>query len=245
MQVDSLTIPESICGPSKTGNGGYVAGLLAQHLEGAVTVRLVKGVPLGVEMRVESDQGALRLMEGDKLIARAHRTELDLEPPTPPTLAEAEAATERFPLYERHPFPRCIVCGTQRAPGDGLRIFPGAVEGSSLFATPWVPNTSVADNSGAVRTEYLWAPLECPAGIALYPHFVVMGELSGRVQSSLSVGEQCVITAWPIGRDGRKHYAGTAIHGEDGRVVAVGQSTWIEISREAFIALSRDGKSDA
>jgi hypothetical protein len=244
MVVDTLTITESFCGPSKTGNGGYVAGLLARHLQGAVTVRLVKGVPLEVEMRVESEGEALRLMDGNTLVAQAHRSELELEPPAPPSFQEAEAATQSFVAYERHPFPRCIVCGTQRESGDGLRIFPGVVPGRFLFAAPWVPHPAVADESGSVRLEFLWASLECPAGFAWYPNLVVMGELTGRVQGSLRVGEKCVVTGWPIERDGRKYYAGTAIHGEDGRAVAVGHSTWIEIGRDAFITLSRTGKSD-
>jgi hypothetical protein len=41
------------------------------------------------------------------------------------SLVEAQEATARYPLYQGHPFPTCFTCGPDRAPGDGLRIFPG------------------------------------------------------------------------------------------------------------------------
>ena len=33
------------------------------------------------------------------------------------------------PGLTSHPFPTCFACGTDREPGDGLRIFPGPVAG--------------------------------------------------------------------------------------------------------------------
>jgi len=243
MTTDTLVIPSKYCGPSQTGNGGYTSGLLAARLSGAVTVRLVKGVPLDVQMRVESNGDELRVLYEDTLIAIARRSSLDIQPPPAPSFAEAEAASRTFFGHERHVFARCFVCGTDRQPGDGLRIHPGAIPSRSLVAGPWVPNGSLADATGHVRPEFLWASLECTGGVALFPQLVVMGELTGRIDGTLKPGEKCVSAGWPMGKDGRKHYAGTALYGEDGRAVAVGHATWIEISREAFKTLVRTGKS--
>ena len=51
-----------------------------------------------------------------------------------------------------HPFPTCFSCGTGRADGDGLRIFPGRVAdqtGAARVAATWTPDPSVADDSHA------------------------------------------------------------------------------------------------
>ena len=63
-------------------------------------------------------------------------------------------------------FPDCFVCGMNRRPGDGLRIFPGPVAGLALWAAPWTPDPSVAGPDGRVRPEVVWAALDCPSGIA-------------------------------------------------------------------------------
>ena len=52
----TLTIAPRFCGPTGSGNGGYVAGALAAHAhhpEGAVTVSLRRPPPLGRELRLD------------------------------------------------------------------------------------------------------------------------------------------------------------------------------------------------
>jgi hypothetical protein len=41
------------------------------------------------------------------------------------------------------------------------------------------------------------------------------------------VGEACVVAAWPLGEDGRKLVAGTALYAEDGELLALARQTWI------------------
>jgi hypothetical protein len=41
-------------------------------------------------------------------------------------------------------------------------------------------------------------------------------------------GEHCVVVAWPLGEDGRKLFAGTALLAEDGDVLALARQVWIE-----------------
>jgi hypothetical protein len=40
-------------------------------------------------------------------------------------------------------------------------------------------------------------------------------------------GEACVVTAWPLEEDGRKLFAGTALHAEDGELLALARQVWI------------------
>ena len=40
-------------------------------------------------------------------------------------------------------------------------------------------------------------------------------------------GERCIVAAWPLGEDGRKLYAGTALFSTEGELLALARQTWI------------------
>jgi hypothetical protein len=40
-------------------------------------------------------------------------------------------------------------------------------------------------------------------------------------------GERCVVAAWPLGEEGRKLHAGTALFSADGELLALARQTWI------------------
>jgi hypothetical protein len=42
-------------------------------------------------------------------------------------------------------------------------------------------------------------------------------------------GEPCVVLGWPLGVDGRKHLAGSAVYAPGGRLVAIARAVWIEV----------------
>ncbi|OGN88609.1 MAG: hypothetical protein A2Z74_02690 [Chloroflexi bacterium RBG_13_46_9] len=117
-----------------------------------------------------------------------------------------------------------------------MRIFPGLIEARSIVAAPWVPDASLAEGSSSVRTEFLWATLDCAGAIALvtlvwrlFPSkYWVTGELSARIDGSITPGEKCVVIGWPLQIDGRKCFAGSAVFSESGHPVAVGRSIWFQ-----------------
>jgi hypothetical protein len=41
-------------------------------------------------------------------------------------------------------------------------------------------------------------------------------------------GERCVVVAWHLGSDGRKHGAGTALYTDAGELLGIGRAMWIE-----------------
>ena len=105
-----------------------------------------------------------------------------------------------------------------------MRIYPGPVEGSNLFAATWVPGSDL------ISSEFVWAALDCPGAYAL--HFgqrgnPVLGRLAAQIEHLPHAGERCVVLGWPLGEDGRKLYAGTALFGEDGRTLGAARATWI------------------
>jgi hypothetical protein len=236
-----MVIPSRFSGPSGSGNGGYVCGRIAAFLDGPATVTLHRPPPLATAMAVESDgDGSVRVRHGSTLIAEAASSPSGpaLELPGPVSPAEAQAVAGRARYYADPMFPECFVCGMGRRPGDGLRIFPGPLAAGPMWAAPWTPDPSVTDAGGSVRPEVVWAALDCPSGIAAADAAGLSGDtaiLLGRMTASVGVlpaaGDQCLVIAWPDGRDGRKLHAGSALLGPGGEVLAAARAVWLTVPR--------------
>jgi hypothetical protein len=262
--ADSLVIPSRFCGPPGSGNGGYVCGRIAAYVNGPATVTLRRPPPLATPMAVERDEaGSVRIHHGHTLIAEAIPSPgspaAEMPGPVRPVrpvgpvgavgAAEARAAAGRARYYADPVFPDCFVCGMNRPPGDGLRIFPGPVPGRGLWAAPWTPDPSVAGAGGRVRPEVVWAALDCPSGIAaaeaagLAPDTaILLGQMTAGLTALPAAGEPCLVVAWPGGRDGRKLLAGSALLGPGGEVLAAARAVWLTVPRPAP-ALAAEGVS--
>jgi hypothetical protein len=226
--VTELVIDPRFNGPAGSANGGYTCGLLAALLGGDAEVTLRLPPPLGRPLRAESEDGRVVVRDGDARVAEGQPTRLQLDVPEPPSFAEAEQASARYAGFEQHAFPTCFVCGPERERGDGLRIFAGSL-GDDLVASPWVPDPSLAVD-GRLPAEFVWAALDCPGAFAVSSAGrgeAVLGRFAAHVDDVPAVGERCVVVGWPLGEEGRKLFAGTALYGEDGRVLGRAHATWI------------------
>jgi hypothetical protein len=232
--AEQVVIDSRFRGPADSGNGGYSCGVLAKFVDphsAQVTLRLPP--PLGRPLAVEvGDGGTATMSDGDALVAEAEAiADLELEIPAAIGIEEAAAARQASPMQHDHPYPECFVCGPGRRPGDGLRLTCGPVR-ADLVAAPWkVDESGLVD--GGVPAEIVWAVLDCPGGISgmLLPDLgqSVLGRLAARIDGRIEPGMTCVAVGWPIGRDGRKLDAGSAIFSEDGEVLAHARATWIEL----------------
>jgi hypothetical protein len=123
------------------------------------------------------------------------------------------------------------VCGPARS--DGLRIFPGSEAPGEPVAAPWLPEASLADAQGFVRTEVLWAALDCVGYFASaapdYP-VALLGRMTARAPGKLQVGQGAVVVGWALGREGRKLHAATAVFGADGGCHGYARQTWISLA---------------
>jgi len=242
--TNALTISPRFCGPSGTGNGGYVCGRIAAYVDGPATVTLRRPPPLDTPMAVEQhDEGQVRVFHDRTLIGEAVPVpgSQTLELAGTVSLAEARAAAGRARYFQDPVFPDCFVCGMNRPPGDGLRIFPGPVAGLGLWAAPWTPDPSVAGANGKVRPEVVWAALDCPSGIAAaeaaglgagdagWDTAILLGRMTVRLAARPGAGDRCRVIAWPQARDGRKFTAGSALLGPDGDVLAVAATLWLTV----------------
>jgi hypothetical protein len=230
MQI--LAVAPRFCGPPGTANGGYLAGLFAQHAPTTVRVRLERPVPLGVALTIaKCDAGRFELLHEAQCVASATPDELTLEVPRAPDYMQAMEASRRYIGFQDHTFPGCFVCGPDRARGDGLRIFAGAMsDNPELVAAPWVPHASLCLPDGKVRPEFMWAALDCPGYFAARSDGVAMllGDFTAHVDRRVHVDEPCVLVGWCITVSGRKYEVGTALFDEDGELCARARATWVE-----------------
>ncbi|BCY14779.1 hypothetical protein [Actinoplanes sp. L3-i22] len=213
-----MRIPARFNGPPGTGNGGWCAGTFAVAT-GATQVTLRLPPPLETEIKIKDDSA----YAGDRLIATTG--EGDAGPGVEPVSWDTAVATSRdYPGFRAHPFPTCFVCGPERAEGDGLRIFPGRLP-DGRTAAPW----SVPDE---VSVPLLWAALDCPGGWAAIREdsAYVLGRIAVAVAELPEPGARCVITGTVAESAGRKALVDSAVHGPDGRRLAVARATWIKVS---------------
>lgn len=237
--TEQITIHRRFNGPPNSAHGGYVCGIMAGHIGTCAEVTLRAPPPLDRPLAIERLEGAkVRLSDAGVTIAEGRPAELQLNIPDPPTLEESASAAKAYPGFETHPFPTCFGCGHERAEGEGLRIFSAPVPGRELLAAPWLPDASLARESGRVGTEFLWAALDCPSGWAavelktvLFPEapYILLGRFVAEVKEGLEPGQHCITIGWAIGNDGRKLFSGSAIFLESGELWASGEATWIAV----------------
>ena len=221
-----MRIPARHSGPPGSANGGITCGRVAAYVAAPVAqVTLRRPPPLDTDLRVDVAGGAVRLLDGEHLVAEALPGEVDVEPQQPVDVATAAAAAQRYAGLRAHPFPSCFTCGTDREPPDGLGLRPGPV-GTDHVAAVWTP----VDADRAV----VWAALDCPGGWAtdLAGRPMVLGRMTLRLDAEPVVGQPHVVQGWVVQRDGRKTHCGTSLRDADGRLLAVARQTWVAVDLE-------------
>ena len=206
-------------GPPGTANGGVTAGRLAAYVgAAAVEVTLRRPPPLDVDLRVDASGGTARLLDGDDLVAEAVPSHVDAG--VGAAVDVDQAASTVFAGWERHPFPTCFVCGTERT--DGLAVHPGPL-GDGRVAGVWAP---AGDDPVLV-----WAALDCPGGwaAALAGRPLVLGRITVERSGEVRPGEPHVVTGRATVAEGRKVHTATALWSADGDLLARSRATWLAI----------------
>jgi hypothetical protein len=219
----TVVVPRRFNGPPTTGNGGYSCGAVAGAGPAEVTLR--KPPPLDTPLTavdgtfVDPDGEVVlevRPADGAELRALA-----DAAPRV--SLDAARAAGEATPLVEGHPFPTCFGCGVDHP--TGLHCLAGPVEGD-VWAVTFTPD--------ATDAKLAWAALDCPsaaphmAGARGVPH--VLGRMAAEVYRAPAAGVEHAVVAWPLGSDGRRRFAASAILDAPGEVLAVARATWVVLA---------------
>lgn len=216
-----ITLPHHYRGPRTSANGGYTCGRLAVFVDAEeVEVTLRRPPPLDRLLVVDDADGGVRLLDGDAVVAEARQAPVEVDPQAPVSVEDAKAARERHVRDWSPDFRECYVCGVR---DDGLEIRVGLVAGREpLHAAP----IALLEPG----PEFVWAAIDCPGAYAVGAEGrgeIVLGRMTARVDRVPDAGEECVVASWPLGEDGRKLYAGTALFSADGALLALAKQTWI------------------
>jgi len=246
---ETLTIPFRFRGPPNSGNGGYVAGVLAaqfpQSLEGpgetAVQVTLRAPIPLDTPMQLDcSGENQLWLLLGEQLIAEAEPMVFDLELPNPPSFDTALAAQPGSAALQPrlNPLipggtgfhPVCVCCGADVPNGQGLQVFAAPVAGFDGAAAAWHAPAAFADDAGNLPEPLVWTALDCPGQFAWLTRGIrtgLLGRMAARLLRPVPADADYVVIGWPIDIERKKHFAGTALFDANGELCAFALQTWI------------------
>ena len=227
-------------GPPGCGNGGWVAGLVAERLDDltagegggpATHIRLTAPTPVERPLRwevagtvAEPEDLAVHLLDGDTLLATAgHVPAPDLEVPAPVTPEQAAAAVAAFDP-SGNPFPTCYGCGHEAR--DGLHVYAAPVPGrDGVHASP-----VVIEEAGLPP---VFAVLDCPGAFALgFGESILTGSFTITGGEEVPRGRELVVMSWVVGHEGRKRHTGTALLDGD-TVLATAATTWIALRPES------------
>ena len=237
------------------GNGGYVAGRLAELLcEGpdplmpadVVELTLRAPVPLDTPMTVTRSGRSLSIHHGDTLIAMGAAAEQEpLDIPQAPSFDGALALQPTSASFRRtfnpmlneerigaHPI--CFCCGADIEPGAGLHVYSAPVPGTNtMVAAAWqCPPAYGVD--GFLPPNVIWTALDCPGQFAWYEETgagALLGRITGRILGLVAADERCVVIGWTMGVDGRKMLAGTALFDSTGDLRAYAKAVWFPFNR--------------
>ncbi len=241
-KLKHVIINRHYCGPKASANGGYAAGLFAQAINGPAQVTLKAPPPLDQPITLaphEKGGAHYRAMSGGTEIAEMAPGRVMVDPPPLPGDDAIKAARDAYLRDEGMTlvYPYCFVCGKHRAEGEGLRIFAGAAPESIVNADFWTPAADLAGEDGLVRSEFLWAALDCPGAFALRSDGrpILLGRFTADIARRPKPGERLTVSAWRTGGEGRKHYSSSALYDDDKEIIAAANAVWIEINDPALL----------
>jgi hypothetical protein len=246
---ETITVAARFRGPPESGNGGYVAGALAECFpaedpaapDAAIEVTLRAPTPLDRQMQViRPGADEVQLILGETLIAEARRTRLTLEIPEPPSFEAALATRPQSPSFVEninpllpdgtgfHPI--CFCCGADLQPDAGLHVYAAPVEGFQGVAAAWTPSVTFADPDGNLPERILWAALDCPGQFAYYVDGIrtgMLGRMTGRFLKPVPAAQNLRVIGWRLEVERSKHFAGTALFDETGELCGYSRQVWI------------------
>ena len=239
--MTSVVVAPRFAGPPNSGQGGYVAGLLAREAGNPAEVTLRLPPPLERPLTVAAGAGGgAELRDGDDVVASAHAVD-PIDAGTVPQVHAADAAAAAAQALAQHrathPFPGCFGCGPDHP--TGLHLLAGRVDAQpDVYAVPWIPAGDLADADGTVRPEFVWAALDCPTFGPLLADGLtaVLGRMAVDVRRPVGAGTPHVITSWRTTREGRKHHVAGALSNDTDGATAFVRTTWIEVDPARFAA---------
>jgi hypothetical protein len=229
----TITVEQTYQGIPGIAHGGYAAGLLAQRFDEPVRVALRRPPPLETPLTVNGNSGMTSARDpAGRLVMEAEpipafRTEL-------PSLTVQQMARQApHPGFDRHPYPVCFVCGTDRTDGFGLRI--GAA-GDGLSGGVWTPSGLLLPSREVVPPAFVWAVVDCVTAWTFADHWndpdwwpALTGQLAVTLTGAVRRERDHVVAGRVLRKEGRRIVIGAVVQDDAGRSCAHAEATWIVV----------------
>lgn len=230
--MQQIIIDHRFRGPSQSANGGYIAGVLAELIDGPAEITLRRPPPLDKPLQLHEIDGGYELKDAEDLIGEVRAGSYKVDIPAKPADDAIRAAQDHYPGKKLNLLPHCFVCGVAREPGDGLRVHASPVAGQKLVAAEFHAHPDLCGDDGFMPERYVFAALDCPGAYAFFDEsggHMLLGRITGEVTGTVRSGETCTVLAWKEGSEGRKAFAGSAVLNAAGDVVASAYAVWIRV----------------
>ena len=233
-QSDEVQVHRRFRGPPTSGNGGYVAGLVAEWIDGPAEVDLLAPIPLEVPLHRRRDDAEVMLFDARPDYARGRPLDdpLDFDLPGPPSRGRAGGGGDELPRPAGPSDPRLLRLRHRTRPGRRpvhlSRRKPASRRGrGGMGSRRGTGGTRTAMSRNAISGRCSIAP--AISACASRGRWRCWRESRRGSSGRSRPANGLRITGWELSREGRKHHAATVIHDEAGEVVALSRGAWIEI----------------
>lgn len=225
-----ITVTATHQGIQGIAHGDYLAGLLAQRHGQTLQVTLRKPPPLDTALLLDDD---LTLWDtAGSLIMEAGPTEVESDLPMVSTVEAG--GHPPHPRFQRHPYPLCFVCGTERTDGFGLRFSAPDNQGRTLGV--WTPSGPLVPADELVPVALVWAVVDCLSAWSFADHWgdpawwpAVTGQMAVELLGPVRRDRPHAVVGRTAGRQGRRIRVEAAIADAEGSVRARAETTWITV----------------
>ncbi len=230
-KLEDIIIDQRFNGPPTSGNGGYVSGLIGQHIDGAAEVSLKLPPPLGTPLNISKIDGDVVLHSGETVYGIGKEASLDV---TVPNIEHDSVFDDHPENVKFTPFDTCFVCGDARKIGDGLCIHARPVRGhQGHVGADWELHNSLADARSCVDPVYIWSALDCPGYAACaYGEPALLARMTTKIIRTLKCSGKAFVLGWNAGGSGRKRFCGTAVYDQNCNLVAFSNALWVVVKPE-------------
>lgn len=229
----SISVSPTYQGIEGLAHGGYLAGRFAELAGEPVRVTLRRPPPLDTPLTVED-------RDGPRLVDPRGRTVMEAGPAgamhdQAPTVTIEEARSYRpHPGLDRHPWPKCFMCGTDPEVGFGLRFSAPDEEGR--VAGVWEPSGPLLPDGEVVPSAFVWAAVDCVTAWSIVDRRgetdwwpALTGQIAVQVSAAVRRGAPHTVAGRVVRREGRRLFMDAAITDADGQVCAHAEAVWVVV----------------
>ena len=120
MSIQGIEMSDRFVGMPGTMQGGYIAGLAADGIDGPTRVRIRRPIHPGDFLTKTQIPNGSEMHRENDLVLIAQRSSIHIDSPVPADISAAKAAMDSDLPFES-PYPNCIGCGHSDE-GMGVRI---------------------------------------------------------------------------------------------------------------------------